>query len=46
MPAYLLTNLNILLNIVNGVRAIVYKIISNIESNCKLFWFRICYWFC
>lgn len=43
MLAYLLTNLNIQLDIVNRAQTIIYKVIINFENNCKLFQFGICY---
>lgn len=33
----LLTNLNTLFGIINGAQIIVYRIIPNLEGNCKLF---------
>lgn len=37
MPTCLLINLSIKFNIVNGIRVIVYGIMSNFKGNYKLF---------
>lgn len=43
MPAYLLINLSIQLDIVNKAGTIIYRVISDPKSNCKLFWLGIYY---